>query len=83
MSSGGARSSAAQMIADECVAVRLRSLNRSLTSLFDDALRPLGLRVGQLATLVAVAYMVPSARFRGCRSPSWTGSAACRALPGK
>ena len=39
MSSGGSRSSAAQIIAAECVAVRLRSLNRSLTSLYDDALR--------------------------------------------
>jgi len=57
MSSGGSRSSAAQIIAAECVAVRLRSLNRSLTSLYDDALRPLGLRVGQLNILVAVACM--------------------------
>ncbi len=57
MSSGGSRSSAAQIIAAECVAVRLRSLNRSLTSLYDDALHPLGLRVGQLNILVAVACM--------------------------
>jgi DNA-binding MarR family transcriptional regulator len=57
MSSGGARSSTAEIVAAECVALRLRSLNRALTVLYDDALRPLGLRVGQLNILVAVACM--------------------------
>ena len=46
-----------EAMAGECVAVRLRTLNRAVTSLYDDALRPLGLRVGQLNLLVAIARM--------------------------
>jgi DNA-binding MarR family transcriptional regulator len=57
MGSQGAIEAAAQTIVAECVAVRLRSLNRSITNLYDEALRPLGLRVGQLNILVAVACM--------------------------
>ncbi len=49
--------SPAEVIAAECLAVRLRTLNRAITSLYDDALRPHGLRVGQLNLLVAVARM--------------------------
>jgi DNA-binding MarR family transcriptional regulator len=45
------------VIAAECLAVRLRTLNRAVTALYDDALRPHGLRVGQLNLLVAVARM--------------------------
>jgi DNA-binding MarR family transcriptional regulator len=47
----------AEIIAQECIAVRVRALNRAVTSLYDDALRPLGLRVGQLNLLVAIARM--------------------------
>ena len=47
----------AEVIAAECLAVRLRALNRAVTALYDDALRPHGLRVGQLNLLVAVARM--------------------------
>jgi len=39
-------------IARNCIAVRLRLLNRVVTNLYDDALRPLGLRVSQLNILV-------------------------------
>lgn len=47
----------AEVIAAECLAVRVRALNRAVTALYDDALRPHGLRVGQLNLLVAVARM--------------------------
>jgi DNA-binding MarR family transcriptional regulator len=47
----------AEIIAADCVAVRMRALNRAITAVFDDALRPHGLRVGQLNLLVAVARM--------------------------
>ena len=46
---------AAELIAGECLAVRVRTLNRVVSALYDDALRPHGLRVGQLNLLVAVA----------------------------
>lgn len=49
--------SPAQVIATECLALRLRALNRLVTSAYDDALRPHGLRVGQLSILAAVACM--------------------------
>lgn len=44
-------------IAGECVAVRLRMLNRVVTNVYDDALRPLGLKVSQMNILVAAAKM--------------------------
>src|SRR3954465_556448 len=47
----------AEIIAGECLAVRVRTLNRAVTALYDEALRPHGLRVGQLNLLVAVARM--------------------------
>src|SRR3954447_24929830 len=48
---------AAELIAGGCLAVRVRALNRAVTALYDEALRPHGLRVGQLNLLVAVARM--------------------------
>ena len=44
-------------IANECVAVRLRTLNRVITNIYDDALRPLDLKVSQMNILVAAAKM--------------------------
>jgi DNA-binding MarR family transcriptional regulator len=44
-------------IASECVAVRLRMLNRIVTNVYDDALRPLDLKVSQMNILVAAAKM--------------------------
>src|SRR6516225_6879520 len=44
-------------IARNCIAVRLRLLNRVVTNLYDDALRPLGLKVSQLNILVVTAKL--------------------------
>jgi DNA-binding MarR family transcriptional regulator len=44
-------------IARECVAVRLRMLNRVITNIYDDALRPLDLKVSQMNILVAAATL--------------------------
>src|SRR5213592_2855578 len=44
-------------IAGECIAVRLRMLNRVITNIYDDALRPLDLKVSQMNILVAAAKM--------------------------
>ena len=46
----------ARTIASECLAVRLRRLNRIVTSLFDESLRPFGVKVSQLNILVAAAH---------------------------
>lgn len=44
----------AARIMSECTAYRLRILNRAISKLYDDALRPFELRVAQLNTLVVV-----------------------------
>src|SRR6187402_583527 len=44
-------------IASECVAVRVRMLNRVITNIYDDALRSLDLKVSQMNILVAAAKM--------------------------
>src|SRR5881398_45977 len=44
-------------IARNCIAVRLRLLNRVVTNLYDDALRPLGLKVSQMNVLVLTAKL--------------------------
>src|ERR1700757_3877937 len=44
-------------IARTCIAVRLRLLNRVVTNLYDDALRPLGLKVSQLNILIVTAKL--------------------------
>src|ERR687884_1706379 len=44
-------------ISRTCIAVRLRLLNRVVTNLYDDALRPLGLKVSQLNILVVTARL--------------------------
>src|SRR5882757_7261259 len=44
-------------MAGECIAVRLRMLNRVITNIYDTALRPLGLKVSQMNILVAAAKM--------------------------
>jgi DNA-binding MarR family transcriptional regulator len=44
-------------IAQTCIAVRLRLLNRVVTNFYDDALRPLGVKVSQLNILVVTAKL--------------------------
>ena len=62
---------AAELIAGECLGVRVRTLNRAVTALYDEALRPHGLRVGQLNLLVAVARMGPPGRGTSAASSGW------------
>ena len=50
---------AAETIAGECLAARVRMLNRTITAIYDDALRPLGLTTGQLNILVVVTKRGP------------------------
>ncbi len=51
--------STVDMIAGECIAVRIRLLNRTVTHIFDEALRPLGVKVSQLNVLIVVAKHGP------------------------
>ena len=49
------------IIADECLAVRVRVLNRVISAIYDEAFRPLGATVGQMNILVAVVKLGPIA----------------------
>lgn len=49
----------ADLIARECLGFRIRLLSRTLSSLYDTALRPIGLTAGQLNVLVAIAKLGP------------------------
>lgn len=44
-------------IAQNCIAVRLRLVNRVITNLYDDALRPLGIKVSQFNILVVAGKL--------------------------
>ncbi|HVC94774.1 MAG TPA: MarR family winged helix-turn-helix transcriptional regulator [Pirellulales bacterium] len=44
-------------MAQECIAVRVRLLNRVITNIYDDVLRPLGMKVSQMNILVAAAKL--------------------------
>lgn len=46
---------AARVISRQCLAIRARRLERTITRLYDAALRPQGIRAAQLGVLVAVA----------------------------
>lgn len=58
----------ARAIADECVAVRLRLLTRSVTRLYNQALRPYGLTVSQMNILVAVSCIGKAKQREVCRA---------------
>ena len=46
--------SAASIIAADCLAMRVRYMNRTLTSIYDDAFRGLGITASQVNMLVAI-----------------------------
>jgi DNA-binding MarR family transcriptional regulator len=53
-------------IARNCIAARLRQVNRAVTSVYDRALRPLGLKVSQLNILVCTAKLGLAHRGQVC-----------------
>jgi DNA-binding MarR family transcriptional regulator len=54
-------------MAGECIAVRVRLINRVITAIYDEAMRPYGLRVSQGNILVAVARMGEAKPSEICR----------------
>ena len=56
-----------ETIASECIAVRIRLLNRAVTNIFDEALRPLRVKVSQLNVLMVVAKLGPITPGDVCR----------------
>ena len=45
------------LIAQECIGVRMRLLSRVVTRIYDDALRPLGIKTSQLNILVVTSLL--------------------------
>ena len=60
--------SPAEEISEQCLAVRLRVLNRVVSGVYDAALRPHGLKISQLNILVAIARMGEAQPSRLCRA---------------
>jgi DNA-binding MarR family transcriptional regulator len=56
-----------ELIASECIAVRLRMIHRVVSGLYDTTLRPHGLRVSQMNVLAAVARAGPVRPVDLCR----------------
>ncbi len=50
---------AGREIGRDCLAVRIRMLNRIITSIYDDALRPLGITTSQANMLTAIDQVGP------------------------
>ncbi len=55
----GTLTSTVETIASECLAGRIRLLNRTVTNVYDEALRPLKVKVSQLSVLIVVAKLGP------------------------
>jgi DNA-binding MarR family transcriptional regulator len=71
---------AARRIAEECIALRVRRLGRTVTRIYDDALRPHGLRTAQLNMLVAIAAAGPLRPFELSRALDLEKSTVTRNL---
>ncbi len=54
-------------IAGDCVAVRIRILNRVITSIYDESLRPFGIRSSQMNILVAISAFGATTANRLCK----------------
>ncbi len=61
-----ANTSGIDTIARECIAVRIRLLNRVVTKIYDDALRRLGLKASQVNILVAAWKLGLASPLRVC-----------------
>src|SRR6266852_5066921 len=57
---------AVDTIAKSCIAVRMRLLNRIITNIYDDALRPLNLKVSQFNILIVTAKLGVARPARVC-----------------
>ena len=63
-----------------CIAVRLRLLNRVVTNFYDDALRPLGLKISQLNILIVTAKLGLARPAQVCEILQLDASTLSRAL---
>jgi DNA-binding MarR family transcriptional regulator len=73
-------SNLAKHIALNCLAVRMRLLNRMVAAVFDEAIRPYGIRASQLNILVAVSAYGPGTSRQLCRVLHMDTSTFSRAM---
>src|SRR5262245_37165566 len=59
--------SLARQVARECFAIRVRMLNRVITRIYDDALKPLGVTANQMNILAVVENMYQAQPAAICR----------------
>ncbi len=52
------------IITNDCFAARVRLLNRQVTKIYDDVLRPLGIKAAQMNILIVLAKLGPSSTVR-------------------
>jgi DNA-binding MarR family transcriptional regulator len=57
-----------EMIAEQCIAVRLRMLSRAVTRIYNQALRPYGLTTSQMNILVAVSCLGEARQQEVCQA---------------
>ena len=70
----------ARSIVDNCLSVRLRLINRKLGSLYDEVLRPHGIKASQLNILVAVSAHGQANSYQLCKMLHMDASTFSRAL---
>jgi hypothetical protein len=59
---------AARAVSGECLALRIRRVDRALSRIYDGALRPHGITIAQLGLLTATMLAGPSSRPGSVRS---------------
>src|SRR5215510_2149440 len=57
-----------EMIAEQCIAVRLRMLSRAVTRIYNQALRPYGLTTSQMNILVAISCLGQAKQYDVCQA---------------
>jgi DNA-binding MarR family transcriptional regulator len=67
-----------ERLARDCLGVRLRLIHRGVSGIYDEGLRPLGVRVGQMNILIGVAYAGPVKPARLCHVLSMEKSTLSR-----
>lgn len=67
-------------IAGSCLAVRIRVMNRIVSSIFDEALRPHGIKASQMNILVAISAFGPVTSKQLCKVLHMDNSTLSRAV---
>ena len=59
---------AAEDVAGHCLSIRVRTLNRAVTAIYDESIRPLGLGANQMTLLVAIGWLGTAKPLDLCRA---------------